>query len=108
MTWSGLFLDDERFEKESDGDCTLVRNVSEFKAYLMSKPMPKLIGFDYWLGVGRETGMDALEFLIGQLENRGIDPATLTVVFHSSDRQKRNEMYAVWSEFEEEFSRSEL
>lgn len=63
MNWR-LFIDDERFPSDKDGDMIIARTLEEVKDLVSDLGMPKFVTFDHDLGEGEYTGYDIAKWMV--------------------------------------------
>lgn len=67
-----IFLDDERFPdwvyKTNNDDWVIIRNLTDFKNTILERGIPDFISFDNDLGASLEEGMDAVKWMVYEME----------------------------------------
>lgn len=99
MTTVRVFVDDERFDEDTD---VILRSYKDFCCWVdanLTKDISIEVDFDWNLGYGMPTGRDCLDYLLDKMGNESTLAKIRRCNFHSSDRSKRYEMKQRWNEF---------
>ena len=87
-----LFLDDERHPPEGRDvfgwEVVHVRNLREFALAIRARGAPAMVCFDWYLGSGEPTGLDAVEWLVDHDLRHDVVRENLLFDSQSSDRDK--------------------